>query len=184
MPALRTARKHFVDATTSQLKNARAKRMANQENLVPCRQVEQPDRAVDLAVCGIYYPLANTLERQTYQTKAGKHLSNFAWSVYDFVRAIPVGKVTTYKVICDSLGQGSPRSVGTALRTNPFAPFVPCHRIIASNHFIGGFRGEWGMESKTKTEVNDKMSMLAKEGIGFTKEGFLIGGEKMIWKGP
>ncbi|KDQ11119.1 hypothetical protein BOTBODRAFT_114791, partial [Botryobasidium botryosum FD-172 SS1] len=103
--------------------------------------------------------------------------------VYDFVRTIPLGKVTTYKVICDALGQGSPRSVGTALRNNPFAPFVPCHRIIASDYFIGGFRGEWGMESKTKTEVNDKMAMLAKEGVGFTKHGYLIGGEEMIWKG-
>ncbi|KAF8415326.1 DNA binding methylated-DNA--cysteine S-methyltransferase, partial [Boletus edulis BED1] len=50
-----------------------------------------------------------------------------------FARTIPCGRVTTYGGFCLALGMGSPRSVGSALRHNPFAPFVPCHRVIASN---------------------------------------------------
>ncbi|KAF8121405.1 6-O-methylguanine DNA methyltransferase [Boletus edulis] len=59
-----------------------------------------------------------------------------------FARTIPCGRVTTYGVFCLALGMGSPRSVGSALRHNPFAPFVPCHRVIGSNLYIGGFFGE------------------------------------------
>ena len=84
------------------------------------------------------------------------------WAVYDFTRTIPCGCVTTYKNICAALEQGSPQSgpfvcshytsspVGSALRNNPFATFVPCHHIIASNLNIGGFFGEWGTDSKAR----------------------------------
>ena len=47
------------------------------------------------------------------------------WAVYDFVRTIPPGKVTTYKAIATALGEGSPRSVGGALRNNSVRAFRP-----------------------------------------------------------
>ncbi|KAG1817717.1 Alpha/Beta hydrolase protein [Suillus subaureus] len=109
--------------------------------------------------------------------------------LYDFTRTIPCGRVTTYKDICVALGQGSPRSVGSALRNNPFAPFVPCHRIIASNLYIGGFSGEWGTganarggQKNTGSQCNRKMEMLAKEGVTFSVEGYLAD-ESLLWIG-
>ncbi|CAG8571665.1 16_t:CDS:2 [Ambispora gerdemannii] len=64
----------------------------------------------------------------------------------------------------------SPRAVGGALRVNPFAPFpVPCHRVISSKYFIGGFDGEWG----TGEKIGDKREKLAAEGITFDEQGYL-----------
>jgi methylated-DNA-[protein]-cysteine S-methyltransferase len=102
--------------------------------------------------------------------------------VYDFVRTIPAGKVTTYKDIASALGEGSPRSVGGALRINPFAPFVPCHRIIASNMFVGGFYGEWGLGDRTDSQGKKKVEMLAQEGVGFSKAGYILD-MSVVWKG-
>lgn len=71
--------------------------------------------------------------------------------------------------------------MGSALRNNPFAPYVPCHRIIASNHFIGGFCGEWGKESKTGTQCNRKLEILEREGVSFTKAGYIADANN-LWK--
>lgn len=49
--------------------------------------------------------------------------------VYDIVRKIPTGKVTTYGAIAKKLGM-SPRTVGTALHLNPYEGEVPCHRVV------------------------------------------------------
>ncbi|KAF8520025.1 6-O-methylguanine DNA methyltransferase [Hysterangium stoloniferum] len=144
--------------------------------------VASTDEAVDLAKCDVVYPVDEE-KRRDFLTTQGKKITPHQWAVYDHVRQIPVGKVTTYKDVCLALGEGSPRSVGSALRNNPFAPFIPCHRIIASNHFIGGFYGEWGQNSKTGEKFHDKLNMLAQEGVGFTENGYLMGGDKMLWRG-
>ncbi|KAJ7499772.1 hypothetical protein FB451DRAFT_1206505 [Mycena latifolia] len=73
-------------------------------------------------------------------------------------------------------------TVGGALRTNPFAPFVPCHRVIASSLFIGGFLGEWGKEHRTGTQCDRKLDLLSTEGVAFTAEGYLKGKES-LWRG-
>lgn len=57
-------------------------------------------------------------------------------------KAIPAGKVTTYGDMAKALGS-SPRAIGQAMRRNPFAPVVPCHRVIATNMQLGGFSGQW-----------------------------------------
>ncbi|KAG1776087.1 6-O-methylguanine DNA methyltransferase [Suillus placidus] len=141
----------------------------------------------DLADCKMHYPLSDK-DRNTFKTHDGKRVTPHQWAVYDFTRTIPCGRVTTYKDICVALGQGSPRSVGSALRNNPFAPFVPCHRIIASNMYIGGFFGEWGTganargQKNTGLQCNRKMEMLAKEGVTFSVEGYLAD-ESLLWIG-
>ncbi|KAJ1308276.1 hypothetical protein OPQ81_003991 [Rhizoctonia solani] len=90
------------------------------------------------------------------------------------------GNIATYKSVCDGLGQGSPRSVGSALRNNPFAPYVPCHRVIASDLYLGGYRGEWGPQSKSGTQFNRKLQLLREEGIEFDEKGMLQSKEKLI----
>ncbi|KAG6910183.1 hypothetical protein DXG01_012632 [Tephrocybe rancida] len=126
-----------------------------------------------------YYP-CTLEERANYRTPEGKAVTSHQWDVYDFVRTVPSGRVTTYKDVCTSVG-GSPRSVGNALRTNPFAPYIPCHRVIASSLFVGGFRGEWGPQHKTGTHCNQKLDLLAAEGVGFTSKGRLLDAASMLW---
>ncbi|KAL4067175.1 6-O-methylguanine DNA methyltransferase [Scleroderma yunnanense] len=121
------------------------------------------------------YP-TDDMRRALFRTKQGKKVTTYQWAVYDFARKIPCGRVTTYKDVCIALGQGSPRSVGTALRNNPFSPLVPCHRVVASNCYIGGFLGEWGIRCRIKFD------MLAKEGVEFTQDGYLVN-KNIIWRG-
>jgi methylated-DNA-protein-cysteine methyltransferase related protein len=52
--------------------------------------------------------------------------------VYDLVRKVPKGKVTTYGAIGKKLGI-SPRVVGQALHANPYEGDVPCHRVVNRN---------------------------------------------------
>lgn len=59
--------------------------------------------------------------------------------------------------------------VGGALRRNPFAPYVPCHRVIASDLALGGYCGEWGPGKK----ANHKLQLLASEGVTFDKKNRL-----------
>lgn len=152
----------------------------------------EDERAIDSSDAhnGIVYPYVET-QRRSFRTKAGKAVTEHQWAVYDFVRKVPAGKVTTYKAICSALASGSPRSVGTALRNNPFAPFVPCHRVIASTGYIGGFLGEWNNAASVALNpgqgqgknVRRKIEILRKEGVTFDNKGYLIGGEDMIWVG-
>lgn len=84
---------------------------------------------------------------------------SFAQKVYDLCKKVQRGKVTTYKAIADALNT-SPRAVGQALKSNPYAPEVPCYRVVKSNGMIGGFRGK--INGK---EIEIKIAMLAKEGV-------------------
>ena len=67
-------------------------------------------------------------------------ITNFQKRVYKLTARIPIGKVATYQGIAVALGQPkASRAVGNALNKNPYAPQVPCHRVIRSNGEIGGF---------------------------------------------
>jgi methylated-DNA-[protein]-cysteine S-methyltransferase len=72
-------------------------------------------------------------------------INNPVWDkVYNLCSQIPSGFVSNYKEI-SSLLEISPRVVGQALKNNPYdlsSNKVPCHRVISSNYFIGGFRGQ------------------------------------------
>lgn len=58
----------------------------------------------------------------------------FAEKVYDAVKRIPRGRVATYGQIAEIVGcPGGSRAVGNALHVNPFAPVVPCHRVVAAD---------------------------------------------------
>lgn len=56
------------------------------------------------------------------------------------------------------------------MRRNPFAPVVPCHRVIAASLELGGFSGSWGMACES---VQRKRRMLAEEGVAFDAAGRL-----------
>ncbi len=86
----------------------------------------------------------------------------FQAQVYEAVKRIPRGWVSTYHLVAKAIGCGSAQAVGQALRANPFAPHVPCHRVIASNGTLGGFRG-----SRHAAACQRKRQLLAQEGILF-----------------
>lgn len=94
-------------------------------------------------------------------------VTSFQQRVYQAVRCIPEGRVSTYRGVADSIGCGSPRAVGQALKVNPFAPQVPCHRVIAANLTLGGFQG-----AREGAALELKHRMLAGEGVLF-KDGKL-----------
>lgn len=118
----------------------------------------------------IDYPAIGSPRRKTFLTKANKPLTDFAYRVYDLISTIPKGRVTTYGIISKKL-DSSPRAVGNALRSNPFAPIVPCHRIIATTGFIGGFQGQWG---NAEPNCITKRALLHSEGVDFDDKGFIL----------
>jgi len=80
----------------------------------------------------------------------------FAQKVYDAVGRIPKGRVATYGQIAEIIGcPGGSRAVGNALHVNPYAPIVPCHRVVASDGSLGanfGAGGPSGQYSRLKPE--------------------------------
>lgn len=63
----------------------------------------------------------------------------FAERCYSFLRKVPSGKLTTYKALATAMGTKAYRAVGTAMNKNPYAPEVPCHRVVNSNGKVGGY---------------------------------------------
>ncbi|MFZ2025302.1 MAG: MGMT family protein [Microgenomates group bacterium] len=83
--------------------------------------------------------------------------------VYTITSNIPKGKVATYGQIARLVGNPkAARAVGTCMRTNPFAPRVPCHRVVASDGSLTGFSASGG--------IAKKKSMLVGEGVKFRNE--------------
>lgn len=71
--------------------------------------------------------------------------------VYEITRAIPPGQTLTYGEVAARLGEpGAARAVGQALGHNPFAPVVPCHRVLAARSGAGGFSAEGGIATKLR----------------------------------
>ena len=53
---------------------------------------------------------------------------------------IPLGRTITYKELACRCGKPKAfRAVANALNKNPYAPFIPCHRVIASDGSLGGY---------------------------------------------
>lgn len=99
----------------------------------------------------------------------------FSEKVYALCQSVPQGKVTTYKAIALKLGIKGYQAVGQALRCNPYAPKVPCHRVIASSGSMGGFKGK--NEGKA---INEKIALLKKEGVDIVEGKVDL--EKYQWK--
>lgn len=91
-----------------------------------------------------------------------EHVSIFRARIYAIVREIPRGMIATYKAVAARAGCKSCRAVGQALRRNPFAPQVPCHRVIASDLGPGGFCGK-----RSGAALMRKIGLLELEGVRF-----------------
>ncbi len=91
-------------------------------------------------------------------------MSQFNQKVYDLLIKVPAGKITTYKIIAEALETKAYRAVGSALKNNPDAPRIPCHRVIKSNGNIGGFNGK-----TSGKEIRRKIKLLKEEGVKIEK---------------
>ena len=81
--------------------------------------------------------------------KPKKTLTSFEWQVLGAAAQIPPGETRTYQWIARAIGRPkAARAVGQALRNNPFAPVVPCHRVIKSDGSLGGYQGKTGLARK------------------------------------
>jgi methylated-DNA-[protein]-cysteine S-methyltransferase len=94
--------------------------------------------------------------------KRENRVTDFQRRVYDATKKIPRGKVTTYKLVSEAIGCRSSQAVGQALKVNPFAPHVPCHRVIRSDLTIGGFSG-----AIKGPQIEKKKALLLTEGVRF-----------------
>ncbi|MFA6393611.1 MAG: MGMT family protein [Patescibacteria group bacterium] len=84
------------------------------------------------------------------------NLTAFEKRVLSAIKAIKKGRVSTYKEVAKKIGApGAGRAVGNTLNKNPWAPEVPCHRIVRSDGRIGGYAG-----GKRK-----KIKLLKEEGV-------------------
>lgn len=69
-------------------------------------------------------------------------ITPFQKRVYLALLDIPSGTTTTYGELARRIGCHSAQAVGQALKRNPFAPDVPCHRVIAADGSLGGYNGK------------------------------------------
>ena len=69
-------------------------------------------------------------------------ITEFQRRVYLALLQVPRGQTISYKELGLRIGCRSAQAIGQALRRNPFAPDVPCHRVIASDGSLGGFHGQ------------------------------------------
>ena len=84
--------------------------------------------------------------------------SEFQIKVWSYLRKIPRGSVKTYSQVAKDIGKPlAVRAVANAIGKNPFAPKIPCHRVIRSDGSLGGYSGKGGLKTKR--------FLLKKEGI-------------------
>ena len=101
-------------------------------------------------------------------------MSDFFNAVYEFVKTVPEGKVTTYGDVARAIGSPrASRQVGWALHCNPYPGIVPCHRVVFSTGSVCTGFAFGGKEVQTE--------LLRAEGIEVS-EDFKINLEKFRWR--
>ena len=84
--------------------------------------------------------------------------TKFQIKVWTYLRKIPRGSLKTYSQVARAIGTPlAVRAVANAIGKNPYAPKIPCHRVIRSNGSLGGYSGKGGLKIKR--------FLLKKEGI-------------------
>lgn len=111
---------------------------------------EQPEFARQ-AITAIQSLLQGTHDNLLHIDLDMRGVSELHRRIYDIVRRIPPGQTRTYGDIADELGDRMlSRAVGQAMGHNPFAPVVPCHRVLAAGNKPGGFSAGGGALTKLR----------------------------------
>ncbi|MBU1200861.1 MAG: MGMT family protein [Nanoarchaeota archaeon] len=115
--------------------------------------------------------------------------TSFEEKIYSLLRQVPRGRVTTYGELAKAAKTKAYRAVGRAMKSNPYsfvrmdaknqndsraknpyAPIVPCHRVVKSNGEIGGFAHG----------IKKKIEILKKEGV-IVKNNKVVDFEKLLF---
>jgi len=107
---------------------------------------------------------------------SGRRPTRFEARVHAALGEVPRGRVVTYAEVAKRLGCRSAQAIGQALKRNPRAPEVPCHRVIRSDGRLGGYAGKRG-----GVRVDRKRRLLREEGVEFDDEGKLTDPER-LWR--
>jgi len=129
-------------------------------------------KAVRRDMTKIPVPASEDMEAQLKRIAASGRTA-FEKKVWSLLCQIPRGHFTTYGIMAAHL-HSSPRAIGNAMRRNPFAPEVPCHRCVATGGRLGGFKGQWPKDGEGIT-LDEKRTLLRKEGVRFTGHGKVNG---------
>ena len=84
--------------------------------------------------------------------------TKFQVKVWSYLKKIRPGSVKTYSQVAKGIRKPfAVRAVANAIGKNPYAPKIPCHRVIRSDGSLGGYSGKGGAKTKRL--------LLKKEGI-------------------
>lgn len=105
----------------------------------------------------IPFPM-QTIRQRVLESRS---ITEFQRKVYLALLEVPRGETISYKQLGERIGCRSAQAIGQALKRNPFAPEVPCHRVIASDGSIGGFHGQRDGEmiDKKKALLKSELQM-------------------------
>jgi methylated-DNA-[protein]-cysteine S-methyltransferase len=77
--------------------------------------------------------------------------TKFQLKVWKYIKSIPKGEVRTYFQVAKAIKKPKAvRAVANAIGKNPYAPKIPCHRVIRSDGSLGGYSGKGGINTKRK----------------------------------
>ena len=77
--------------------------------------------------------------------------TKFQLKVWKYLKTIPKGQIRTYSEVAKAIKKPKAvRAVANAIGKNPYAPKIPCHRVIRSDGSLGGYSGKGGINTKRK----------------------------------
>ena len=86
--------------------------------------------------------------------------TKFQLQVWNYLKKIPRGSFKTYKQVAIAINKPkSARAVANACAKNPYAPNIPCHRVIRSDGGLGGYSGRGGVDQKLKLLRSEKVDI-------------------------
>jgi O-6-methylguanine DNA methyltransferase len=119
-------------------------------------EVQEDGAALQALVAELQAYLAGTRERLEWPIDERLMRSSFQRQVLQVTAGIPYGAVMSYQGVAAAIGQPKAvRAVAQALRRNPLAIVIPCHRVVGRTGHLTGYAG--GLERK--------QALLAHEGV-------------------
>ena len=86
--------------------------------------------------------------------------TRFQLKVWKYLKKIPKGQIRTYSDVAKAINKpNSVRAVANAIGKNPYAPKIPCHRVIRSDGTLGGYSGRGGIKQKLKLLRSEKVAI-------------------------
>lgn len=88
-------------------------------------------------------------ERRTFTAPLDLFGTDFQRKVWEVLQNIPYGKTCSYLEVAEKIQNSSAvRAVGGAIGANPILIMIPCHRVIAKDGKLGGFRAGLSMKER------------------------------------